>query len=341
MNRLKNYIFKTISQTFFPIFFTLFAITSIIYLVKIASLTSVIQVSFLEFLYLYGFTIPLILFYTLPISIVVSLAIAISKLSSEYELIVITSFGLNPIKILKILFPTTLFMSLFLLVNNFAVLPKADFMNRTFLNDKKNEAQFNIKASEYGQSFGNWLIYVSDEKKGIYKDIVLYKKELKKESFILAKSATILNHDGILTLQLNDGKTFELNDKNELNQIDFEKMYINNKLKQGSSINSFDDLIEYWKDFQTDEGKRRKFIFYLLLALFPLVSLFFIISMGYFNPRYDKNRTTLYVLVLSSVYVLVSNKFSKSETFLILYLLPAIWVLLGYLYYRFTIKKYY
>ena len=99
--KLKKYLMTTYSQSFFPIFLTLYVITSIVYLVKIASLTSIIQINFLELLELYGYTIPTILFYTLPITIFVALALTLSKLSSEYELIVITSFGLNPIKILK------------------------------------------------------------------------------------------------------------------------------------------------------------------------------------------------------------------------------------------------
>jgi lipopolysaccharide export system permease protein len=33
--------------------------------------------------------------------------ITLAKLSNEYELIVLTSFGLNPIKIMKMFFPIT------------------------------------------------------------------------------------------------------------------------------------------------------------------------------------------------------------------------------------------
>ena len=101
MKLLKKYLLIKYSETFFPIFLTLFTITSIIFLVKIASLTSVIQINFFELLELFSYSAPKILFYTLPISVFVSLVLTLSKLSSEYELIVITSFGLNPIKILK------------------------------------------------------------------------------------------------------------------------------------------------------------------------------------------------------------------------------------------------
>lgn len=52
-----------------------------------------------ELFTLYLYSVPNILFYTLPISFFIALVIALGKLSSEYELIVITSFGLNPTKI--------------------------------------------------------------------------------------------------------------------------------------------------------------------------------------------------------------------------------------------------
>ena len=66
-NLLKKYLLRIYSDTFFPIFSTLFVITSIIYLVRISTLTSVMQINFLELLELYAYIIPTILFYTFPI----------------------------------------------------------------------------------------------------------------------------------------------------------------------------------------------------------------------------------------------------------------------------------
>lgn len=115
---LKKYLFKNFSSSFFPIFFTLFSITSIVYLVKIASLTSVIQLNILELLLLYIYTIPKILFFVLPISYFVGLVMTFSKLSGEYELLVISSFGKNPISILKYFF-TTYSCFIFLFISYF------------------------------------------------------------------------------------------------------------------------------------------------------------------------------------------------------------------------------
>ncbi|PKN14137.1 MAG: permease, partial [Deltaproteobacteria bacterium HGW-Deltaproteobacteria-24] len=157
--KLNQYIYSQLSLSFFPIFFGLFFITSIIFLVRIAALTSVITMNVFELFTLYLYSVPNILFYTLPISFFIALVIALGKLSSEYELIVITSFGLNPTKILKIFFPITLILSISLIIVSLGLIPKTKFLTSEMLDFKKREANFNIKSSEYGQKFGEWMIY--------------------------------------------------------------------------------------------------------------------------------------------------------------------------------------
>jgi lipopolysaccharide export system permease protein len=163
--KLKQYLYSQLAITFFPIFLGLYFITSIVFLVKIASLTSIITINFIELFTLYAYVIPQILFYTMPISFFISLVITLSKLSSEYELTVITSFGLNPVKILKIFLPLTLVLSAALLVISVGLIPKTKFLTKQFLDAKTKEANFNIKASEFGQKFGDWLIYIKSYNK--------------------------------------------------------------------------------------------------------------------------------------------------------------------------------
>ena len=152
--KLNNYLYSQLAITFFPIFLGLFFITSIVFLVKIASLTSVITIDFFELFRLYSYVVPQIIFYTMPISFFISLVITLAKLSSEYELTVITSFGLNPINILKIFLPLILLLSALLLVVSVGLIPKTKFLTKQFLDLKTKDANFNIKASEFGQKFG-------------------------------------------------------------------------------------------------------------------------------------------------------------------------------------------
>ncbi len=334
MKNLKSYIYKTYSQTFFPIFLTLFTITSIIFLVKIASLTSVIQLSFLELVELYVYNIPTILFYSLPVTIFVSLALALSKLSSEYELIVITSFGLSPIKIIKMILPTLLFSTFLILVISLILIPKASFLKEAFITHKENEAKFNIQASEYGQEFGKWMIYVSQEKNGFYKDIVLYQKNLKNERFITAKKGTVENFGNALNLNLQDGRVFDFKN-NEINQIDFKKMVLHNQIKQKEDINSLNDVINFWKNDMD------KFTFSILGSIFPFLSIFFIIFAGYYNPRYEKNKSVVLSLGATVVFIVISHKLSKVLELQLLIYLPVIWFVIGYYFYKYRIKPAY
>ena len=160
--KLNNYLYSQLAITFFPIFLGLFFITSIVFLVKIASLTSIITMDFFELFKLYAYSTSQIIFFTMPISFFISLVITLAKLASEYELTVITSFGLNPVNILKVFLPVTLLLSALLLVVSVGLIPKTKFLTKQFLDVKKKEANFNIKASEFGQKFGDWLIYIND-----------------------------------------------------------------------------------------------------------------------------------------------------------------------------------
>ena len=334
MSNLKNYIYKTYSHTFFPIFLTLFTITSIIFLVKIASLTSVIQLSFLELIELYIYNIPTILFYSLPVTIFVSLALSLSKLSSEYELIVITSFGLSPLKILKLILPTLLFSTFLTLAITLILIPKANYLKEAFVSNKEKQAQFNIKASEYGQEFGKWMIYVSQEKNGFYKDMVLYQKDKINERFITARHGTVEKFGSFLNLNLQDGKLFDLKN-NEINQVNFKKMVIHNQLTSNKDISSLNDFINYWK------SDIDKLTFSILGSIFPLLSIYFIIFAGYYNPRYDKNRSVVFALCATVVFIVLSHKLSKVLELQLLIYLPIIWTVLGYYFYRYKIKPAY
>lgn len=339
MKLLKKYLLTHYSQTFFPIFFTLYVMTSIVFLVKIASLTSVIQINFLELLELYSYTVPKILFYTLPLSIFISLSLTLSKLSSEYELIVITSFGLNPIKILKLIFPTLLLSTILLLLVSLALIPKAEYMKDTFLQNKKTETQFNIKASEYGQAFGKWLIYVEEEKKGTYKDIVLFQQNGKEETFIISSYADMKNENNTLSLNLKEGKVINITDK--INQIDFDQMTMNNDLKGSVNINTFEDLILYWADIQTDKSKESELLFAILSSIFPLISIFFVVFIGYYNPRYEKNRATIFALSITTIFLVLSHRLSKELGLEILVYIPIIWILLSMIAYKIKIRPHY
>jgi lipopolysaccharide export system permease protein len=339
MKLLKKYLSLTLGQTFFPLFFTLYSITSIITLVKIVSLTSVITMNFTELLYLYALNIPNILLYTLPVTFFIAVILNMSKLSSEYEMIVLTSFGLSPLKILNFLLPISLLVSISLLVLTLITIPQAKYLEQNFITTKKQNAQFNIKPSEYGQKFGPWNIYVEKKIKNNYQNITLLQPEDTSDTIIFAKSATIENNIDSLKLNLFDGSSTIIADN--IKQVDFKKMTMNNILPKAKQISSFDDLIVYWSNIQEDDLKRKMLMKNLFLSMLPFISLIFYIALGYYNPRYQKNKATIISIGLIVLYIVVMSKFAAMRNLNLLLLLPFLWIIISIIIYRIRVKPYY
>ncbi len=151
--------------------------------------------------------------------------------------------------------------------------------------------------------------------------------------FIVAKYASLDNLGTSLNLSLQEGKVVRVTDI--VNQIDFKKMVINNEIVSAQNINTFKDLVDYWKT------QKDKFAFYLLGSILPFISIFFIIYIGYFNPRYNKNYTTVLGIAFTVTYVVLIHQFSKEYGMVSLYYIPIVWFSIGLLIYRYRIRPYY
>ncbi len=293
----------------------------------------------IELFTLYLYSVPNILFYTLPISFFIALVIALGKLSSEYELIVITSFGLNPTRILKIFFPITLILSISLIIVSLGLIPKTKFLTSEMLDFKKREANFNIKSSEYGQKFGDWMSYIDNKTDKVYDEVKLFKTKDNTDEFIISKNATLNNINSQLSFELTNGKLFNIKE-HEINQVDFKTMLINESIANRSYeqfINSFD----YWSESIKREFQLDKFAFYILISIFPLISLFLVIAFGYYNPRYEKNRSVA-LSVLSIVIYYVLTDYTVKNVFLhALYIIPLVWAVGCYIVYKKKIQRVY
>ena len=337
--RLNNYLHSQFAVTFFPIFLGLFFITSMVFLVKIASLTSIITMNFFELFKLFSYSIPQIIFFTLPITFFISLAITLSKLSSEYELTVITSFGLNPEKILKIFFPITAILTLLLLVVSVGLIPKAKYLSKQFIQIKKKEANFNIKESEFGQKFGDWLIYIDGKENNIFKDLKLLQTDKDRDQFVISKEAVLENLKGFLSFRLDDGTVYIVDNK-EFSQIKYDRLFINDSIADDKE-DKFLDSYTFWKDNFKQNKDLDDITFYILTSIFPLISLFLIITFGYFNPRYEKNKTVAYSILAVVVYYVLIKYIGDRLLIHSIYIIPIIWLLGSYILYSKTTKKEY
>jgi lipopolysaccharide export system permease protein len=116
---------------------------------------------------------------------------------------------------------------------------------------------------------------------------------------------------------------------------------MNNILPKAKQISSFDDLIVYWSNIQEDDLKRKMLMKNLFLSMLPFISLIFYIALGYYNPRYQKNKATIISIGLIVLYIVVMSKFAAMRNLNLLLLLPFLWIIISIIIYRIRVKPYY
>jgi lipopolysaccharide export system permease protein len=308
-------------------------------------MTSIIKVDFKELLQLYSYVLPNILFFTIPISFFAAATISLTKLSLDYELIVLFSLGFSPNKIINIFLRVATLVTFSLLALSLGLIPLTYQLNKEFIYEKRSNASLNIKATEFGQKFGDWLVFIGNSTDGEYIDIAMFsnKNSIKaiesNETFIISKSAKVENINGDITLSLFDGKGFLVSDE-KISQIDFEKMSINDISKLQTF--DFNNVFNYWADGISKGDKKiiKSFSLYIFISIFPVLSIFLIVAFGILNPRYDKNHSYLYIILSIVLYYVLIYNLAKTLPFIGLILLPPIWIISSYYIYKKRVERF-
>ncbi|WP_200762312.1 LptF/LptG family permease [Nitrosophilus alvini] len=340
MVRLENYINRNFSALFFSIFVPLYGIASLVFFIKTVSITSIIKVTFLELLEIYLFVLPQILFYTIPIAFFAGAVMTLVKLSFDYELIVLFSLGVKPSKIARIFAKPALLTTIVLLVLSLGLIPQAKQLYKGFISYKKSQATLNIKASEFGQKFGTWLVFIGKEKgKNSFEDIVMFnQKAIASENFIIAKKAKIDTSDNMLKFVLSVGKGYTYKE-GKLTEIEFDKMIINDL--SSFTSDKYKNVAEYWMEAKKNRTRAFDFSIFTVVSVFPLISIFIIMAIGIINPRYEKQNTYMYMIIAMTLFYVIGFILAKSITFYAIGIIPLIWIVTGYLIYIKTVKKRY
>ena len=332
MYKLRNYIIDHFSLLFISMFLPLFAIASVVFLIKLATYTAVIQLSIWEMTQLYLFTLPEILFYTLPITFFVAATLTLFRLSNDNEIIVLFSLGIHPNFLLRTFFKPALLLSILLAFNFFVIFPHAKVLSSNMITYKKSEAKFNLSASEFGHSFGDWLLYIGAEKReGVYGDVFLFNKNKEEEILLNAKEAEVINDEGILRLKLSDGEGYSYS-KEKFTQIDFETMYINDTMS--TKLTKHEDTLGYWLSAERRDKKITMFITDTLLSLFPLLCLFLVLSIGIIHARHQKSKTYLYLFLGIVIFYGSTIGLQKILSFYTIPVVAFVWLGVSYFMYR-------
>jgi len=325
MLKLNKYLIDNFFSSFFTLFSILFVITSMVFLLTISNMTAILKINLFEFLYLYILTLPEIIFYTLPLSFFITASFSLSKLFETSELITILSIGISPKRIMKPFLFMSIFATILLLIITFLSIPISNILYKNFINIKKSESQFNFKANEIGQKFGNWNIFIENKKENIYKNIILFNNQ--KKILITAKYANTYKKNNYFVLSLHNGKVYYFDTKTKI--INFKTLNINNKIEiDNLTTSSIKNYIKTHKE---------KINRYFLISFFPFISYFFIAAISFFHNRYEKNHSIIYALIVSITYYILV--FVSYKSFYSLFLLP-IFIIIGYLLERKRIARF-
>lgn len=334
---ISGYLSKNFQSSFFTIFLPLFFIASLVFIIKISALTASIQISFAEMMYLFGYNLPSILFYTLPISFLVATVMTLLRLSNDNELMALFALGSNAKVILYRFFFIASLFSLILLILSLGLMPKTKQQFKAFKHEKTSQAQININPSKLGQKFGDLFIYIKSKTGDSMKDIVIYKKDAAhSDQLFIAKEASFENKNSLVTLTLNDGSGYTFS-QDTLKKINYESMKVYKNLN--TEAFTYNSIVQYWLKLSLNPKKKSKIFFFIFASLIPLLSLGIIAAFSIINPRYQKNYA-YHILTLTTIglYSLAIILEKKGDIPMLIAFISLSLILGFYLYKRFVLR---
>lgn len=334
---ISGYLSKNFQSSFFTIFLPLFFIASLVFIIKISALTASIQISFAEMMYLFGYNLPSILFYTLPISFLVATVMTLLRLSNDNELMALFALGSNAKVILYRFFFIASLFSLILLILSLGLMPKTKQQFKAFKHEKTSQAQININPSKLGQKFGDLFIYIKSKTGDSMKDIVIYKKDAAhSDQLFIAKEASFENKNSLVTLTLNDGSGYTFS-QDALKKINYESMKVYKNLN--TEAFTYNSIVQYWLKLSLNPKKKSKIFFFIFASLIPLLSLGIIAAFSIINPRYQKNYA-YHILTLTTIglYSLAIILEKKGDIPMLIAFISLSLILGFYLYKRFVLR---
>ena len=313
MVNARGYITTNFTKSFLTIFLPFFLIISLVYLVKISALTAQIKLTFTELLTLFSYSVPDIVFYTLPLSFIAALANVLLKLSTDNELIALYALGLNANRILRSLFLVSLLFSLLLLTISFLAMPMSKQLYKSFKEEKKTEAKLNIVPGKLGQKFGEYYVYVKEKNDDeTFKDLVIYNRtNMNNEQFFAAKHGKLNKQNGQTSLLLQDGYGYTYT-KDSLQQAKYRTLEAFDTTKQQNF--HFEDILVYWKKAMHDKKIMHRLLFFFFVSLIPLLSVYLVASFTMINPRYQANRSFTVIFGTTLLLYLIASSLEKWGT---------------------------
>lgn len=328
---LSRHILTAFASQFSVIFVVLTGVFSVATLIRLADLTSIAEVGTIDLAHLFALTCPQIAFYCLPLSLFAASAMALSHLSTDREMTALIALGAKKSMIIKPILYVLIAGTFLMLLIGLWLVPAANVESRNFIEAKKAQITITIHPREGAQKFGEWLAFASNSEHGELVDITLFSSK-EHARLVFAEKAKIDSTDDGIKLALKNGTAYEIDETKPLiGRLDFESL---NLLKKPPSGNfEANNIVNYWMD--KDPKRKKDFANTVLASMFPLASIFFILAIGLFHPRFRKNHSAIFIVVCGVGFYLLLLTLSP---ILLLWAIPAtlgIWLTAGY----FTMKK--
>jgi lipopolysaccharide export system permease protein len=250
---------------------------------------------------LFGYFVPILFFYTLPIAFFAALAITMRRLSEDYETTALFSFGLSPAQLLARFLPLSLAVTLLLLLLSLGLVPLTKQLSKSFLAYKRMHAAISIKPSQYGQKFGDWMVYLEsrDDNRNL-KNIILYSPSMEgAEEMLFAQNGHFFNRQGVMGLQLRNGHVYRIGERT-IDSVRFDEM----TLYHTTPVKPFNyqRLADYWRRAENDAKRRKDLMLFIGVSLFPLLTLSYALLIGIRHTRYQSGWLYPSILGVTLVY---------------------------------------
>ncbi len=327
MDRLKSFILSNFSKSFITLFVPFFTILSLIYIINISKLSSKITLDGVDFFTFYLYVLPDIIFSTIPLAFIGGVINAFANLSQTNEITAIFSIGYKPKKLIQYIAPIAILFTILIAILGIFISPYANQKMNNFKSKKIFESNLKVLPKKLSQHFGNSHIFIEENIDGIFKSVTMFRVNNDKTVQLLVSKNGYIKNDknGTSYLSLNNGSIYKHKIDN-FEIVDFKNMKIYNSSKFYSK--KILTTLEFW------DSNREKLYYYILISISPVVLFMLYIAFGIYNPRYQKNRAYIYILMSVILIYIPSILTRKSGSLYMLIATIIVWFAISILVYK-------
>ena len=304
------YIFFQMLKSCSLIFFIFIAISWLMQLTRLFTLSNLVQIDILNIIYLSFFLLPNLFSVILPFILIFGILLCFIKLNKDKELIAIFSLGLDLKPFKNSMIMLSLIILIFYSFLNFFISPKIyeiykykEFELRNTLNLSKIVTTNFLKIND-----STTLDFKKN--KNSYEDIFINFKN-NSDNIIFAKNGKIKTENNNIIFKLKNG--YKLNiDGNEIEKLEFTEYTISFNNENNSNFNNYDrNSLTLFDDLYNKDYLNISFKIYDIFLSLIIIYIFYINNLKKNNFSLRNNL----VYIISSLFLLVLNQLLKnSET---------------------------